>query len=153
MDKTFVKRTAIRQARVALKHLAKPEPQKSYPKRKLRPLSYAERFEILTRVRGGDELRNIVSEMGIPYSLAYKIVKDGNMACITGKIESIHLASIEDQQAASLQIDGLLFALSPQRYQQFLPLISDALREHKPLFVIAQWENENFTVLHIKEAS
>jgi hypothetical protein len=151
MDKLIVKRnTVVRRARVALKHLAKPEPQtKPVSQRKLRPLSNAQRFEILSRASSGDALRSIVSEMGIPYSLAYKMVTDSGITYLTGCIQRVH--EVQEGKAATLEIDGLIFALNPECYGKFSHLIDNAYIEHLPLFVIAQLVNDSFQVLHLKE--
>jgi hypothetical protein len=138
--------------RVALKHLAKPEPQtKPVSQRKLRPLSNAQRFEILSRASSGDALRSIVSEMGIPYSLAYKLITGNGISYLTGCIQRVHLVVQDDKQAASLEIDSLIFTLNPERYSKFACLIDNAYIEHLPLFVIAQLVNDSFQVLHLKE--
>jgi hypothetical protein len=138
--------------RVALKHLAKPEQQaKPVSQRKLRPLSHEQRFEILSRASGGDALRNIVSEMGIPFGLAYKLITGSGITYLTGNIQRFHPQAQDGKQAAVLEIDGMFFGLSPEAYSKFSHLIDNAYFNNTPLFVIARLVGDGFQVLHIKE--
>lgn len=149
MDKLVTKRHTVRQARVALKHLAKAEPQKAYPKRKLRPLSETERAEILNRVLCGEALRKIVSEMGIPYALAFRLLAKNGITLVTGEIQKIRVLVEDDKALAVLLVDGIQFVIKPATYAKFVRVIDRAYIENLPLFLVAEYTDVAFNILHL----
>jgi hypothetical protein len=150
MDKIFNKTRNFRQARVAQKHLAKPEPQKVTLKRRLRPISESERAEILNRLTAGELLRHITSEMGVPYPLAFKLMNSAGITQNKGRIQHIRVYVSDGKVAAALVVNGIVFAIPPQVYGQFSRLIDQAYIEHLALLITAHWQDENFVVLHLR---
>lgn len=137
---------------VAQKHLKKPEIQRAAnTSRKLRPVRSAERREIIQRLRTGQMIRKIASEMGISQASAQQVFTSSGITYITACIQRFHSQTQDGKQAAVLEMDGMFFGLNPECYGKFASLIDKAYVECTPLFVIAQMVDDSFHVLHLKE--
>lgn len=147
------KRHSPKTVHVAQKHLKKAEPQRA-PNviRKTRPVRSAERREIIHRLRTGQVIRRITSEMGISYAMVQQIISSNNMTFITGTIALFKLMIEEDKQAAALLIEENWFSVPAELYAQTGDLLGDAFKARTPVFIIAEWCNENFVALHVGPA-